>query len=347
MKKTYCRKMISKSAFLIILLCCKVWAALNYSITNLGSIDMSSSCATSINDAGHIVGTYIMNGNMHGFSYDNHVMSELGQNVVPFSINNIGQIACKIGQEAYLLDTGVFTSIGNAYPFDINDLSQIAGASQGIFVSNFKATLWNEGLVTELDTFFDDPGPSFATAINNDGQVVGYSHGSGVITAFLWKNGTISNIAGPRTTAEDINNVGQITGTHYVGDLNSSGDEIQHVYLWNNGAITDLGQGYSAAINDSGIIVGHSIEEDYSDRSALVWRNGISYKLEDLIVDGFIWDRLLDAQDINNFGQIVGTGIINGQTHAFLLTPIPEPATLGLLLVGSGLILNRKSRASI
>jgi probable HAF family extracellular repeat protein len=30
---------------------------------------------------------------------------------------------------------------------------------------------------------------------------------------------------------------------------------------------------------------------------------------------------LIDARSINNSGQIVGVGTVNGQIHAFLLTP--------------------------
>jgi hypothetical protein len=37
------------------------------------------------------------------------------------------------------------------------------------------------------------------------------------------------------------------------------------------------------------------------------------------------------ASGINAFGQIVGQGTIGGNTHAFLLTPVPEPSSLFLL----------------
>jgi hypothetical protein len=42
--------------------------------------------------------------------------------------------------------------------------------------------------------------------------------------------------------------------------------------------------------------------------------------------------------DINDFGQIVGQGEINGEPHGFLLTPIPEPNAQLLLLIGSGTV---------
>lgn len=40
------------------------------------------------------------------------------------------------------------------------------------------------------------------------------------------------------------------------------------------------------------------------------------------------------AYDVNNAGQIVGYGTINGVDHAFLLTAVPEPHALLLVLAG-------------
>jgi probable HAF family extracellular repeat protein len=42
--------------------------------------------------------------------------------------------------------------------------------------------------------------------------------------------------------------------------------------------------------------------------------------LNDLIPGGSGW-TLIEAASIDGSGQIVGFGTINGQTHAFLLTP--------------------------
>jgi probable HAF family extracellular repeat protein len=45
---------------------------------------------------------------------------------------------------------------------------------------------------------------------------------------------------------------------------------------------------------------------------------------------------LASASGINDSGQITGTGIYQGQTHAFLITPpsVPEPSPPLLIVVG-------------
>jgi hypothetical protein len=49
------------------------------------------------------------------------------------------------------------------------------------------------------------------------------------------------------------------------------------------------------------------------------------------------WNSLFDAYGINDRGQIAGSGVINGASHAFFLTPsgeVPEPSVSLLVLAG-------------
>lgn len=59
--------------------------------------------------------------------------------------------------------------------------------------------------------------------------------------------------------------------------------------------------------------------------------------LSNSLVNSQGWN-LQTATGINNFGQIVGTGVFDGETHAYLLTPaltaIPEPSALVLITLG-------------
>jgi len=57
------------------------------------------------------------------------------------------------------------------------------------------------------------------------------------------------------------------------------------------------------------------------DATAVLWQNGSVKDLNQAIAQGLGW-KLKNATNINNQGQIVGFGIINGQSHAFLLSPL-------------------------
>jgi probable HAF family extracellular repeat protein len=82
-----------------------------------------------------------------------------------------------------------------------------------------------------------------------------------------------------------------------------------------------LGGSFSGAdgINNSGQVVGYSYTASGQNHGFL-WQDGTMSDLNDLIPAGSGW-TLYVAWAINNAGQIVGTGSLNGQTHAFLLTP--------------------------
>src|SRR5262249_55036951 len=88
------------------------------------------------------------------------------------------------------------------------------------------------------------------------------------------------------------------------------------------GTMTDLGTlgragSGAAAINASGQVVGYLF--DSAGRSAFVWENGVLYDLNKLIPANSGW-VLTQAQGINNSGQIVGFGTLNGHQRGFLLS---------------------------
>ena len=80
---------------------------------------------------------------------------------------------------------------------------------------------------------------------------------------------------------------------------------------------------YAFGINDSGQVVGRS---DTSSRyaHAFLYSNGQMQDLNSLIPVGSGW-ILREAWGINTSGQIVGWGVINGHSRAFLATPGTAP----------------------
>ena len=143
-----------------------------------------------------------------------------------------------------------------------------------------------------------------AMDVNNAGQVVGYStDGSFEYRAFLWENDTMTDLGdlgGNESQARAINDSGQVTGTSY--DTNAE----WHAFLWENESMTDLGTlaggtiSEAHGINNAGQVVGYS--HTGGRWHAFIYDNDTITALPE--APG--WST--DASDINNLGQITGTG---------------------------------------
>lgn len=72
-----------------------------------------------------------------------------------------------------------------------------------------------------------------------------------------------------------------------------------------------------------------------------------SHRLQDLIGSGTGWDLSTNtsasAMGISNDGTIVGTGVFNGQTHAYAMVQVPSPSGMALMGLG-GIVTSRRRR---
>ena len=72
-------------------------------------------------------------------------------------------------------------------------------------------------------------------------------------------------------------------------------------------------------INDRGEVVGFSID-GMGTFARSSWQDKVPMDLNTLIPPGSPW-YLQRASSINDVGEIVGSGLIDGNVHAFLATP--------------------------
>lgn len=342
-------------------------AEVQYAITDLGSLGGVESYGWGINASGQVTGSSLTNGGKyHAFVYSNGVMRDIDTLDSEYSVGhginvngqvtgfNLTPISGQNTSQAFLYSNGVMTNLWpGTKAYGINSVSQIAGywSSAG---TPF-ASLIENGTLTEL-TVFGQRVPSESLAINDNGQVTGWSIFSpyGDRHAFIYSEGTMTDIGtlgGRGSFGSAINSKGEITGSSYTPPMQTSyccAPVIQeHAFIYSNGQMIDLGSwggsSHGKGINDNGQVVGIAYYgyDAYGNDRAFVTQNGIMTDLNTLVDSTSGW-YLRGATGINNNGQITGYGSNNlGQQHAFLLTPlslVTIPIPTSAWLFGSALI---------
>lgn len=180
---------------------------------------------------------------LHPFLWENGVMRDLGV---------LAPLACT--QVATPADCSW------AVAMDINADGVIVGSANGAD-GKTRAVIWENGVIRDLGV---NPGHyTTASAINDRGQVLGYSETSGV---FLWENGQIQSTILMDGLALGPN--GEVIGRWCPGMGADHGD--CPMYIWQAGRITDLGSGEPLALNGHGEIVGW--RECCGHKRPMLWR---------------------------------------------------------------------------
>jgi len=125
-------------------------------------------------------------------------------------------------------------------------------------------------------------------------------------------------VDGNHNMVHAINNAGHVVGAALTDRRNVQA----FVSNGRKRVLGTLGGVFSAAhgINNAGQIVGGSLTGDNEHFHAFLFTGNAMYDLNELIVDAGRWE-LVQAVGINDQGQIVGVGLLEGEDHVFLLHP--------------------------
>jgi len=322
----------------------RVFVYANGTLTDLGHGSKPSPVTTGVNDSGTVVGAYTV------------ISLQTGVAVSPF-IGKNGSLQQFTGAPPDLVPFGL-TNDGRTSG------TEITVGDSNFFVSSRADAIAADGTVTHLAPAKGTQATGFG--ISSDGSwVAGTSAtvaGSQVeaVQPTIWHQNTAQLqplLSGfDSALANAVNSSGVGAGMAFTFNFNALIDPhaTGHAVMFNNNTITDLGtlpgDAASAAvgINNSGVIVGFSsntppdislsdavyLEAASSNFHAFVYMSGTMYDLTRTLVNGSGW-KLAYATAINDNGLIVGTGIINQQQHAFLLTPVQGPQVNSV--VGAGL----------
>jgi probable HAF family extracellular repeat protein len=264
-----------------------LWDSVN-GMQDLGSLGWTSA-ATAINDLGQVVGSSLLvpNGPAHAFYWDStsgmRDIGTLGDSSQATGINNAGQV---VGYSSLV-------SYGPTHAFlwdgtnGLQDLGTLAGDSwsQAYGINDAGQVIGNSG-VTQYFTYgdpYNDCNPSGASA--DFPHPVVWQNGS--VTALGIPDGT--NVG----QALAINNVGQVIGFSFHAEIDPSylcpdtyvySASDLHWFLWQNGVTTDLGgllppgSGWTiqtiTGINDAGQIIGNGVNPQGQQHGFLLTPDG-------------------------------------------------------------------------
>lgn len=324
-----------------------------YQIADLGSLGGGSSAAFAINASGSAVGSSrTASGLDVAFRNDDAMLYALaGTRSTAAAINDSGVIAGTVfgpsGAQAVLWSNGQAGAIAgrDSYAMGVNHSGSATGSAQG------SAFRWTSGALETLNLGYWSAG----YAINASGAIAGYAETTfGRFTAFLWDGSSIvllPSVGGRSSYAMAVNDHGVVAGS----STNQAG--YSRATLWRDGAAIDLGTlggvaSFASGINASGSVVGSSFDHSNSYMRAFLFQNGTMLDLNSLLLSPAGW-LLTAAYGINGSGQIVGTGIYQGEYRAFRLdpvflaagegsSPVPEPATGLLMILGIGVVARKK-----
>ncbi|HRK74925.1 MAG TPA: Ig-like domain-containing protein, partial [Rhodothermales bacterium] len=340
--------------------------AITYRLTEVQALG-SAARAWGINDAGEIVGVAKnAAGQDRAFFWNSKGMTLLGTSVgQALGLSETGIVtgfmrttggtdeaflwraSDPLAPIQFLGHLGGGFSIGNAVSND----SKVVGAS---FDNNNRMQAFTfAGKMENMHNFGDKP-QSEAFDINLAGVVAGLAYdGAGAAQAF--RNNTV--FAGD-SRAYRINNLNVMVGSSQTGD-------IVRAIRWNENTVVPLpalSGSFSEAygINDMGWIVGAGtlsssllgktevdrllpdirphqaafsgrMEKLYATAAlstrAVLWLDDQTFDLNSLIPTNSGW-VLKEARDVNRNGAIVGYGLLNGQTRAFVLNPATNSAPI-------------------
>ena len=359
-------------------------AQVTYVLRDLGTLGGTSSFARDINNLGQVTGnaqtaTGQPAPRLNTFLWDEPgPMVNLG--VLPgsnnfsrgYAINDFGVVVGESDNNtsrAFVYANGTLTGLirlagdnDRGVAHDINNNGVIVGISSNGVAS--RPTRWVNGVASDLGSV---DGLSTTTGrawgLNEAGQAVGNSRRdtAGTVTQATFWSGTGaplnlgSLLPDSFSDAFAINAAGTIAGVAVAGNT-SSGTNIRQAVRWNfNGsayaleALGSMGRTFSEAkaINDAGQIVGFVTNISGSPQRAFLYQAGAMVDLNTFIdvASGF---TLATAEGINDRGDIVGWGMVDGQNRAYMLQAVPEPSSAALLLaglLGAGLWSARKRKA--
>ena len=292
-------------------------------MTNLGTLGGYQSVATSINDAGEVVGFSTVPGAIDPYSF-------LGQSIHTYYWRNgvMKDVGTLGGPDAFAGIAHQLTGAAVGFSF----INSIPNPTTG--VPTLHPFLWKNGHMQDLGTLGGTLCCEGSFVANSRGQIASDSTLVGDLQThpFLWDKGKLidlGTLGGDNGMVFNISENGDVVG---IADLPSP--QPHHGFLWRHGVMTDLGTlgrtSSAIAINSRGQVVGASrIDDTPNNFRAILWENGGPLVDLNALIPQNSPLTLAWAVNINESGEIAGLGVPTGCQpadyllcgHAYMLIP--------------------------
>lgn len=332
-----------------------------YRIYDLGTLGGANSAAYAINEDGAVVGSAETIGGVWSpflWTSEDGIrdLGSLGNKGGSASgINDRGVIVGTCNNTDHSKQAFTYTVAGGMVALPSGDSSK-AGAvdvnNAGVVVGSvgLECGYWDsERIWRPVATSDKDWWNAVARSVNEAGEIVGdFNDGQGIL-GYVWRiegaSQCVGHLGGRTSHANGINDLGTVIG------YSECPGGARRPFIWMDGVMTALASfdpKYECVpwrLNNRGQIVGYGEPDpeewitlawtvvdrmkggkrsSYDWARAVLWQSGKAMDLTLCLEDGQGWELEI-AQDINEKGQIVGTGRKDGVARACLLEPIAGP----------------------
>lgn len=315
-------------------------------VIDLGGLAGGATQAAAINNHSQVTGSaFDANYVSHAFLYDNGTLTDLGFGQGRGINNNgvvVGSVSDPTGTSAAIFSGGNVTDLGASIgiPSFANGIND-SGVSVGDVYGGNQAwdAFTHQQLSPTISSTTYRPSAD-GNGIDSAGDIVGTGRSTYFYHAFLYSGNTstdLGSLDGYYSVATAINDNGVVVGGSQFDPMTTN----YEAFVWTaQGGMVGLGtldgtDSWARAVNSSGQIVG------FSGYMAFLYSNGALIDLNSLLPANSGW-ILTDATGINDLGQIVGTGLHDGNAASYLLNlngvASPEPRAWTLTVCGLGLL---------
>lgn len=248
--------------------------------------------------------------------------------IVGQTFNNQFRARAFLWQAGRMTDLGDFGNINGQVAglsaFAINKRLEIVGSAMGPSSPNpTRAFRWYRSAIADLGTLRGSGTDTFATGINEHGDIVGAGfRAPGDLRALHWVRGVPTELG----TASDGRVAVQAFGINEHGDivgyLSPGGtSRFAHGFIWRKGKFTDVGTlpgtnlSFANAVNEHAQVVGQSLNTAAPGTSrAFLWEEGTLLDLGKAVSS----HKSSEARAINKRSVIVGVSGTGNSTLAWI-----------------------------